>query len=310
MQQQLEQQLHQQVPKIKMEFVPTLKVPQVPHPSMNAQNPSEQQMFVVGDEGVSYDEGIRVLRSIGTWGPEYTAQVSTFVPDGSSGFNNGGPGEDRKATSSTQTLVPQQAPAACKPKPKLENNNKSFTCTQCGKGLARKDKLVIHMRIHTGEKPYVCEVCKKAFARRDKLVIHVNKLKHMTPSNLAPLTKRGNPIDIKNSQLVSPGAQASLGINSKKEGKDDSITVPMLGGWSCELCGLVLSSREDWSAHARAHLDAQTSPPSYQAPSYPAPDRHYCLMCRQDFGDRTEFMFHLRAHFKTQEAVDTAGLCT
>ncbi|CAA9997582.1 unnamed protein product [Nesidiocoris tenuis] len=67
MQQQLEQQLHQQVPKIKMEFVPTLKVPQVPHPSMNAQNPSEQQMFVVGDEGVSYDEGIRVLRSIGTW---------------------------------------------------------------------------------------------------------------------------------------------------------------------------------------------------------------------------------------------------
>lgn len=28
--------------------------------------------------------------------------------------------------------------------------DKAFECTVCGKGMARKDKLTIHMRIHTG----------------------------------------------------------------------------------------------------------------------------------------------------------------
>lgn len=56
----------------------------------------------------------------------------------------------------------------------------------------------------------------------------------------------------------------------------------------------------------RSHLEA-SAPPQHAAPYFPgsaappqpyASERHFCLMCRTDFTDKAEFMFHVRSHFE------------
>lgn len=136
------------------QFTSNLKIPQI---SANASGSVTTSTYTtVPDDGLGYDNGIRVLQSIGSWTTEIPTNIprpnlipftEPYVEGGSLNPNSRLHHHHHHHTTKHHTA--SSGTSSRKSRSSNSNAPKAFECTVCGKGLARKDKLTIHMRIHT-----------------------------------------------------------------------------------------------------------------------------------------------------------------
>lgn len=147
---EVEQQNQQQTSTAlqHQQFITNIKIPQISSNASSSAN-NTSTYTTIPDDGLGYDNGIRVLQSIGSWS---TADLPVNIPRPNlipftEPYVEGGSLNPNSRT----THLKSHSTSSSSKKSRSSNTttSKAFECTVCGKGLARKDKLTIHMRIHT-----------------------------------------------------------------------------------------------------------------------------------------------------------------
>ena len=133
----------------------------------------------------------------------------------------------------------------------------------------------------------------------------MNKFKHVTPTNIAPLGKRLNylkkeennentkqSIDHQTNMIQqTPSSIAHNIIHSQSHHQSTAsslahITIPQTHqqlSWSCELCGRMFSTRDEWSLHAKSHLEVSFI---YMLPASVA----LCVACQRQIDNEKDIL--------------------
>ncbi|KAB0794667.1 hypothetical protein PPYR_11506 [Photinus pyralis] len=142
----------------------------------------------------------------------------------------------------------------------LTHGEKSFLCSDCGKGFVTKAALQSHLKVHTGEKPYTCNICSKSFAHVASFEAHLLIHTGQKPYNCDICKKAFTQLS-----------------HLKYHMRTHSGERPYI----CQYCSKSFALKGNLTVHVRTHTG--------ETP-------HVCPICERGFYDSSSMKKHKRRH--------------
>ncbi|XP_059521618.1 zinc finger protein 551-like isoform X10 [Myotis daubentonii] len=171
---------------------------------------------------------------------------------------------------------------------RVNNGEKPYGCTDCGKLFRESSSLIKHWRVHTGEKPYVCGDCGKSFSQKSGLNSHQRTHTGEKPYVCCDCGKSFNQkCNLNCHQRIHTGVKSYVcgdcGKSFIQKGNLNSHRRTHTGekSYVCGNCGKSFSRKDNLNIHQRTH--------SGEKP-------YVCGDCGKSFSRKHSLKSHQSAH--------------